>query len=452
MKIIYQRIRSVFNAVLNSKKDMKKLFLILPILLFSVSQVNAQSVNVEVQKNGTTHEETICLPQSMTYDIDSLLNEWHSKNSLTPDNDCLMKNENPTFSDSVYIDRLSRIPAVMELTYNDIVRKFIELYSGKLRKQVSFMLGASNFYMPIFEEALDAYNIPQELKYLPIIESALNPKATSPVGAAGLWQFMIGTGKLYGLETNSIIDERRDPIKSTWAAARYLRDLYTIYKDWNLVIAAYNCGTGNINKAIHRANGARDYWAIYNYLPQETRGYVPAFIAANYVMTYYCDHNICPMEAEISQNTDTVQVNKSLHFEQISDICGINIDQIRSLNPQYKIDVVPGNTESCTLRLPRNYINTFIDRQDTIYAYRAEQLFSNRPTVSPTVEVVEEKPAVYKSTRHSKKAKYASHKVRSGQTLSDIADKYGVTVKQLKKWNGLRGTSIRAGKKIKIHK
>lgn len=431
---------------------MNKFFLILTILFVSYTSVNAQSINVTVHQNGTTREETIGLPQSMTYDVDSLLNEWHSKNSLSLSNDCLTKNENPTFPDSVYIDRLSRIPAVMELTYNDVVRKFIEMYSGKLRKQVSYMLGASNFYMPIFEEALDAYNIPQELKYLPIIESALNPKAVSPVGAAGLWQFMIGTGKLYGLETNSIVDERRDPIKATWAAARYLKDLYTIYKDWNLVIAAYNCGAGNINKAIRRANGARDYWAIYNYLPQETRGYVPAFIAANYVMTYYCDHNICPMEADIDQNTDTVLVSKSLHFEQIADICGVNIDQIRSLNPQYKIDVIPGNAEVCTLRLPRNYINTFIDRQDTIYAYRAEELFSNRPTVSPTEEVAEEKPVVQKHGRHSKKARIASHKVKSGQTLSDIADKYGVTVKQLKKWNGLKGTNIRAGKKLKIHK
>lgn len=427
---------------------MKKIFLILPALFLCVSLANAQTINVTVQKDGATHEETIGLPISMTYDVDSLLNEWHSKNSLKPDNNCMMKDENPSFSDSVYINRLSRIPAVMELTYNDIVRKFIELYSGKLRKQVSFMLGASNFYMPMFEEALDAYNIPQELKYLPVIESSLNPKATSPVGAAGLWQFMLGTGKIYGLESNSIVDERRDPIKSTWAAAKYLRDLYTIYKDWNLVIAAYNCGTGNINKAIRRANGARDYWAIYNYLPQETRGYVPAFIAANYVMTYYCDHNICPMEAELSENTDTVQVSKSLHFEQIADICGISIDQIRSLNPQYKIDIVPGNTEICTLRLPRNYINTFIDSQDTIYAYRADELFSNRKTVEVKEEVV--KVVTPKYTSH--KARYTSHKIRKGQTLSDIADKYGVTVKQLKKWNGLRKNSISAGKRLKIRK
>lgn len=428
---------------------MKKFLLILPILLFSVSLVNAQSVNVTVNKNGTVHEETIGLPQSMTYDIDSLLNDWHSKNSLSLNNDCTMRNENPTFSDSVYIDRLSRIPAIMELTYNDVVRKFIELYSGKLRKQVSYMLGASNFYMPIFEEALDAYNIPQELKYLPIIESALNPKATSQVGAAGLWQFMIGTGKLYGLESNSLIDERRDPIKSTWAAARYLRDLYTIYKDWNLVIAAYNCGANNINKAIRRANGARDYWTIYNYLPQETRGYVPAFIAANYVMTYYCDHNICPMEADLTDNTDTVLVSKNLHFGQIAEVCGVNITQLRSLNPQYKVDIIPGNTETCTLRLPRNYINTFIDSKDSVYNYHTDEFFSNRTTVEVPQKEEVEKPVV--RTRHPRQH-FAVHKIRKGQTLSDIADKYGVTVSQLKKWNNIRKNKITAGKKLKIRK
>ncbi len=199
----------------------------------------------------------------------------------------------------------------MEMPYNDIVRKFIDMYAGRLRNQVSFMLSACNFYMPIFEEALDAYGLPLELKYLPIIESALNPSAVSRAGASGLWQFMIGTGKIYGLESNSLIDERRDPIKATWAAARYLKEMYDIYGDWNLVIAAYNCGPGTINKAIRRAGGETDYWKIYNLLPKETRGYVPAFIAANYVMTYYCDHNICPMETNIPASTDTVQVTKT---------------------------------------------------------------------------------------------------------------------------------------------
>lgn len=422
---------------------MKKFSFILTLLLLNAFIISAQSVSVTVHRNGTAQEENIPLPRSMTYEVDSLLNEWSSKNYLSYNKECQNSEENPIFSDSVYISRLSHIPAVMEMPYNEIVRKFIDMYTGKLRKQVSFMLGASNFYMPLFEEALDAYNVPMELKYLPIIESSLNPQATSPVGAAGLWQFMVGTGKQYGLETNSIVDERRDPIKATWAAARYLKDLYTIYQDWNLVIAAYNCGPGNINKAIRRANGAKDYWAIYNYLPQETRGYVPAFIAANYVMNYYCDHNICPMEAEIPQNTDTVQVNKSLHFEQISDICGISVDQIRSMNPQYKINIIPGDNGPCTLRLPRNYISTFIDSQDTIYNHRADELFNNRKTVTVETKEIAAKPA---------KPRAVYHKIRRGQTLSEIAQRYGVSVKELKRWNGLRKSKLTAGKRLRIYK
>ena len=196
----------------------------------------------------------------------------------------------PTFTTEEYQERLRRLPVVMEMPYNSVVQKFIDQYSGRLRRTVSYALGAGNFYIPIFEEALDYYGLPLELKSLPVIESALEPKAKSPAGAVGLWQFMLATGKRYDLKVNSLIDERQDPYKSSWAAARYLRDLYKIYRDWNLVIAAYNCGPTNVNKAIHRANGVRDYWTIYPYLPSETRGYVPAFIAANYIMNYYCEH------------------------------------------------------------------------------------------------------------------------------------------------------------------
>lgn len=293
---------------------MKKLANYCPLILlflFATPKVNAQSVDVVIRDNGKERQESIELPKSMTYPLDSLLNDWKAKNYIDLGKDCSTAEINPLFSDSVYIDRLSRMPTVMEMPYNEIVRKFIDMYAGRLRNQVSFMLSACNFYMPIFEEALDAYNLPLELKYLPIIESALNPSAVSRAGAGGLWQFMIGTGKMYGLESNSLVDDRRDPIKATWAAARYLKDLYDIYHDWNLVIAAYNCGPGTINKAIRRSGGETDYWSIYNYLPKETRGYVPAFIAANYVMTYYCDHNICPMETNIPESTDTIQVNKT---------------------------------------------------------------------------------------------------------------------------------------------
>ena len=262
----------------------------------------------------------------------------------------------------------------MEMPYNSIVQQFIDQYSGRLRRSVSYMLGAGNFYIPIFEEALDYYGLPLELKYLPVIESALEPTAVSRAGAVGLWQFMLATGKRYDLKVNSLVDERRDPIKSSWAAARYLRDLYKIYGDWNLVIAAYNCGPTKINKAIHRADGVRDYWTIYPYLPQETRGYVPAFIAANYIMTYYCEHNICPMKTKIPVTTDTIMVSRNVHMEQISALCGIDVEAIRALNPQYRTGVIPGQTEPCAIRLPQEKILAFIDQKDSLYNYRAETI------------------------------------------------------------------------------
>ena len=294
-----------------------KNFLIGLFTFIGTTGISAQTQSITVHSQTTGKEEIIDVPESMQSEMDSLFWDWQSKNYISMGKNCKMTSVNPIVSDSIYMDRLSRIPSIIEMPYNEAVRKFIDMYASRLRNKVSFMLAAANFYMPIFEEALDLYDLPMELKYLPIIESALNPVAVSRQGATGLWQFMLGTGKIYGLKNNSLIDERRDPIKSTWAAARYLKEMYDIYGDWNLVIAAYNCGPGTINKAIRRANGETDYWKIYNYLPKETRGYVPAFIAANYVMTYYCDHNICPMETNIPASTDTVQVNKNLHFEQL---------------------------------------------------------------------------------------------------------------------------------------
>lgn len=411
-------------------------------LLFARQAKAQESVSILVNENGTEHTETIDLPMSMTYPLDSLLNDWKAKTYIDLGKDCNTSQVNPQFSDSVYIDRLSRMPVIMEMPYNDIVRKFIDTYTGRLRSQVSFMLSACNFYMPIFEEALDAYNLPLELKYLPIIESALNPSAVSRAGASGLWQFMLSTGKLYGLESNSLVDERRDPIKATWAAARYLKDMYDIYKDWNLVIAAYNCGPGNINKAIRRANGKTDYWEIYNYLPRETRGYVPAFIAANYVMTYYCKHNICPMETNIPQATDTVLVSRNLHFQQIADICHVPLDEIKSLNPQYKRDIVPGDSKPRALRLPTEAISTFLDNQDTIYAHRSDELFKNRRIVA----------SVNRQSKASGNGDLTYYRIRQGDTLGGIARKFGVSVRQLRRWNNLHNNRIRAGRRLKIYK
>ena len=346
-------------------------------------------------KDKEGNEELIEFPEAMTYDLDSLLNLYMSKTYLSGTNDCNMKDENPVFTKEEYIERLSRIPSVMEMAYNDVVQKFIDRYSGRLRYSVSYMLGAANFYMPIFEEALEAYKLPLELKYLPIIESALNPKAVSRVGATGLWQFMIGTGKQYGLEVNSLVDERRDPVKSSYAAARYLKALYKVFGDWNLVIAAYNCGPENINKAIRRARAAKginkddaitaadkDYWHIYPYLPAETRGYVPAFIAASYIMTYYCEHNICPMTTRLPAQTDTVVVNRNVHIEQIAAVLDLDADMIRSLNPEFRRDVIPGLTKPYAIRLPLAETGRFIDNQDSIFAYRADELLTKRLEVT----------------------------------------------------------------------
>ena len=407
---------------------MNKLLSLFTLLMFNLLPIQAQ--------------ESDELPLGMTYPLDSLLNDWKTKNNLIYDVDCTNSAIAPQFSDSVYIDRLRRMPTIMEMPYNSIVREYIERYTGKLRNQVSVMLAANNFYMPLFEEALDAYELPLELKYLPIIESALKPTARSRAGALGLWQFMIKTGRLYGLESNSLVDDRLDPIKATWAAARYLKEMYDIYKDWHLVIAAYNCGPGNVNKAIRRAGGKTDYWTIYNYLPRETRGYVPAFIAANYIMTYYCHHNICPMNTEVIAPTDTVQVTRRLHFEQIADLCDITIDELKSLNPQYKKNIIPGDSKPYTLRLPLKQVSTFIECQDTIYDHRADELFKNRRTVTVSNKV----------TATVGKGKLSYHKIRSGETLSTIAKRYGVTVSQLRSWNGLSNNRIRAGKQLKIYK
>ena len=408
--------------------------LLITLLIFS-STLSAQTQTTTVAEE----KGTMDLPETLLADMDSLYWDWQSKNYLFVDENCVTTTTNPAISDSVYIDRLSRIPSIIEMPFNDIVKNHIEAYTNRLRNKVSFILAAANFYMPLFEEALDTYDLPLELKYLPIIESALNPTAISRQRASGLWQFMLRTGKLYGLENNSLVDERRDPIKSTWAAARYLKDLYNIYKDWHLVLAAYNCGPGNVNKAIRRAGGATDYWEIYQFLPKETRGYVPGFIAANYVMHYYCEHGICPMEAQLPATTDTIHIHKDLNLQQVAGVCNIDIEQLRSLNPQYKKDVVPGNSKPYVLRLPNNTVNQFIDLPDSFYAYKADQ-FQKRKTVA-----VKESTA---KSSNSKNAKY--HKIRRGDTLGGIALKYGVSVKQLRRLNNIRGNNITAGKSLRI--
>ncbi len=403
------------------------------------AQQNEKSITVRTE---TGEEEIIDLPAGMLSETDSLYLDWISKHYINPAENCVMTQDNPEVSDSAYIARLQRIPAIIEMPYNDIVRKFIDMYAIRLRQKVAFMLSANNFYMPIFEEALDLNDLPLELKYLPVIESALNPIATSRQGAVGLWQFMLRTGQLYGLTVNSLVDERRDPIKSTYAAARYLKDLYEIYHDWNLVLAAYNCGPGTINKAIRRAGGETDFWKIYNYLPSETRGYVPAFIAANYIMNYYCEHNISPLEMRLPEGTDTIHITRNLNLNQVADVCKINIDELRSLNPEFKKDIIPLSTEPYALRLPNSIISKFLENEDSIYNYKPEIYQTRRATVKAETQNT--------SSQKSKSGKAVYHRIRQGDTLGGIAAKYGVSVSQLRRLNGLRGNNIRAGKSLRV--
>ncbi|MBN2917622.1 MAG: transglycosylase SLT domain-containing protein [Prevotella sp.] len=449
---------------------MKKIIIMAAAMLFSWQGIQAQNDNAEDNDDVITvtdkdgKQEEIEVPEGLEDNLDSLLHLYNTQAYMMADTSCKYRDVNPVFETQVYIDRLKRLPTLIEMPYNEVVQKFIDRYSGKLRRSVSFMLGASNFYMPIFEEALEAYNLPLELKYLPVIESALNPKAVSRVGATGLWQFMLSTGKRYGLEVNTLYDERRDPVKASYAAAHYLRDLYKIFDDWNLVIAAYNCGPAKVNKAIHRAKGETDYWKIYPYLPKETRGYVPAFIAANYIMNYYCDHNICPMRAELPAKTDTVVVSRDIHFEQIAKVLGIDVDQIKQLNPQYRHNIINGNAKPSAVRLPATLVSSFIDNEDSIYAYRPEELLAKRTEVevnntTPTYSRSNTSSSRSRSSSSSRRGRHSKKKrsrggrsvtIRQGDTLSEIAARNGTTVKKLKRLNKISGSSIRAGKKIKI--
>ncbi len=446
---------------------MKKNYLLIAAMIFGVTcAVQAQNEDKKeiTVTNAEGKEEVIDLPEAMTSELDSLLRLYNTKTYLKPDTGCNMPDVNPVYDKNVYKERLSRIPSIIELPYNDVVQQFIDRYSGHLRRSVSYMLGATNFYMPIFEQALETYGLPLELKYLPVIESALNPKAISRVGATGLWQFMLDTGKRYGLEVNSLVDERCDAVKASYAAANYLSDLYKIYGDWNLVIAAYNAGPDKINKAIHRSKGQTDYWQIYPYLPKETRGYVPAFIAANYIMTYYCDHNICPMMTDLPAKSDTVIISRDLHFNQITGILGIGMDQLQELNPQYRHEVINGNTKPSPLRLPASLINKFIDNEDSIYTYDANELLNKRTEVEVNNDVEKEITSSHKSYTHkskssrSKSSKKKSRRnnkgksvtIKDGDTLSDIAERNHTTVSKLKKLNKIGSSNIRSGKKIKV--
>lgn len=385
-------------------------------------------------------DSTIVYPESFETDTQELMKNWYLQNYAVLSGDSETKDDVPTSVED-YLQRLKALPTVIEMPYNQVVRSYIDMYTQRRRTLVEEMLGLSLYYMPIFEQALEQEGLPLELKYLPVIESALNPDAVSRVGATGLWQFMLSTAKGLGLEVNSLVDERRDPIRSSELAAKYLKQLYEIYGDWSLAIASYNCGPGNVNKALRRAGGGKqDFWDIYYYLPKETRGYVPAFIAANYVMTYHNDHNIGNALAKRPVLTDTIHITQRVHFDQISEVLGIPVEELRVLNPQYRRDEIPGDIRPYALTLPSKQVYSYIVSEDSIVNHNSAK-YARRTTAVPGGEISDSETQLV--------VKY--HKVKRGETLSIIARRYGVSVSTLKKWNGLRSSRLKTGQRLRIN-
>lgn len=452
----------IFENQFNERYMNKKTFIAcLSVLYVSLGYAQNEAVMVE----DSVQSDAFDMPEGMLISEEELMNESSNINTLSEGTGT---SRVLSYNDSVLVSRLSRIPTTIEMPLNDVTRKFIDTYSTRMKGSVAIMLGSANFYNPIFEEALERYGLPLELRYLPVIESALRPSATSRAGAAGLWQFMIATGKRYGLEVNTLVDERRDPIKSSEAAAHYLSDLYDMFGDWGLAIAAYNCGEGNVQKAITRSGNQEgaDFWSIYNRLPRETRGYVPAFIAATYIMNYYCEHGIVPHEATLPLESDTVLVSREVNFAQIASKCHVTVDELRAINPQYRKDIVPANY---ALRLPAGSIEDFILYEDSIYGGNAKDgvlVSGTRRLMTEDIEStpVEQTPTsttrnVYsnnkksRSTRSSRTRKQQQTRnvsVKSGDTLSSIAKKNGTTVTKLRQLNGIKGDMIRPGQKVRV--
>jgi membrane-bound lytic murein transglycosylase D len=441
MKQIFQLIVAITLLTLNTKSYSQT----------SEAQVKPESItsgvqpvdSVKINPSGLNFNDNI--DTILSDKLDSMMHTWYVENSFPVDSinaayaaDSLQQ----ALPDSIYIQRLQSLDSYIALPYNDMVRKLINFYFNRRKGMVSVMMGLTNYYFPLFEETLAKYDLPAELKYLPIIESALNPKIVSRAGASGLWQFMYGTGKMYGLEINSYIDERNDPIKSTDAAARYLRDLYAIYGDWHVVIAAYNCGPGNINKAVRRSGGKQSYWEIYAQLPKETRGYIPVFIAANYVMNFAKEHNIVSAKPIFTLLTDTIVVTSYLHFEQISNTLKIPIEEIRQLNPQYKRDIIPAKPDKeLVLKLPIDKISPFIDAQNQIFAFDRDKYFPD----NQLVPIKDDRGYRYADTGGKRKIYYT---VRGGDKPNSIAAKYKVEVSDISEWNHLKHNRIKVGQRL----
>jgi len=384
--------------------------------------------------------------------LDSLLNLWYVNQSLESATDDYLAEADtliPDFSDSVYMKRLAEIPTVVDLTYNRIVKNYINVYSRKRREQVRVMLGLSEYYFPRFEEIFDLYGVPYEIKYLSVIESALNPRAVSRVGAVGAWQFMYSTGKAYGLTINSLVDERRDPIAASHAAAKFLADLYEIYHDWTLALAAYNCGPGNVNKAIRRSGGKRNFWDIYYFLPRETRGYVPAFIAATYTMNYYEEHLITRAPLSLPRICDTMMVYEPVHLKQVAEVLQIPIGLLRDINPQYRVDIVPGTSkQGYAIAIPQEQVAAFIDLEDSIFAYKDSVFFDPGKSVATPQRYTASRRVDLPLDKYDK----LSYKVKSGDNVGFIADWYDVRASDLRYWNNISRNLIRVGQKLVIYK
>ena len=410
------------------------------LLLMSATGARAQldTITVSDSVQTTPTDTTICLPESYYIGIDSLLNDWYARKYIIYDSTCITGAATVKFNDTIYAERLSSLPTIVEMPYNYLTRQSIDAYTGRNKSIISYCLSMMNIYEETFVNALNRYGIPIELKYLPIIESALKPKAYSRMGAAGLWQFIYSTGRTYGLYVNSLVDDRYDIEKCSDAAARHLKDLYNMFGDWSLAIAAYNCGPGNVNKAIIRSGGKKNFWDLYPYLPNETRGYMPAFVAVNYAMTYHKEHGICAMATSQPDITDTIHINKNLHFQQIIDFCGIDKDELKALNPQYLTDVIPGAYKTYTLRLPLEHIRPIVEAGDSLYEHRKEELFPKSKLA-------------YIDDDMKNRNTYVVHRIKEGETLSSIAVKYHTSVRNIKNWNNLSSDRIRAGKTLRIY-